>query len=110
MSYFSRKTKTSTARERFSVVKSADGVLYSSIGQNKSTSGSTLYLQLYNTAGSTPTGTPVMTQAVPAGSLGYFDYGELGRPFDTGIIVALSAAEDSYSDPGANGWFDTVYV
>lgn len=73
----------------------------------------TLYAQVHNTnaVGTVATGT-MMTPGmpIPAGSFGYFDFSEADLCLSTGVAVALSATQTTWSNPGATGQFSAQYA
>lgn len=90
----------STAKERNHKLRQAPGRLLQVDASNLSAGD--LFLQVHNTLTTLAGGeVPLFTVPIPALGFGTIT----NKQCTVGITVALSTAADSYTDPGAVGWF-----
>ncbi len=67
------------------------------------------YLQLYNTAGGVPVGTPFAQFPVPQDGAFSLDYGN-GRLLSAGLVVALSTTATVYTAAAASMWLNAELI
>jgi hypothetical protein len=99
---------TSSAYEASRVVKASSGRLMSITGYN---SGPAQFIQVHN-ATSLPADTtaPVLVLAVPSLSTFSFDFGGVGLPLSTGIVVCNSSTAPTKTIGSANVYYTAVYI
>jgi len=98
----------STALEASAIIKSTAGTLYSVTGYNDNAVAQ--FIQLHD-ASSLPAdgGVPKIVLVVGAKENFYYDLGEIGRWFSTGVIVCNSTTAATKTIGAANCWFDAQY-
>ena len=98
----------SSALESSRVVKAAAGRLFSITGYN---SGPGQFIQVHNaTTLPADTAVPVLVLSVPALSTFSFDFGGVGLPLSTGIVVSNSTTAATKTAGSANVFFTAVYL
>lgn len=99
---------TTVAYAASKVVKASAGTLYGITGYNSK--GSTQFVQLHNAAAlPADTAVPVVTITVPATSNFSIDFGQYGRYFTTGIVVANSSTGPTLTVGSADIFVDAQY-
>lgn len=100
---------SSTAYAKSLVIKASAGRLYSLQGYN---SGVAQFYQLHDAAALPADGAaPVCIIFVPAASNFSFDWGMVGRPFTTGIVICNSSTGPTKTlGATADSWFDAQIV
>lgn len=100
---------TTTAYAASLVIKNAPATLFGLTGYNSKTS--TQFIQLHD-ATSLPSNTavPKVVFSVAASSPFSLDYGDIGRLFTTGIVVANSSTGATLTVGSADCWFDAQYL
>lgn len=91
------------------VIKASPGTLLTLQAYNSS--GSTVYLQVFDAVampldGTIPTLAPV---TLPSDSIASIDFGQRGRPFSTGIVAAFSSSPTFLTNVGG-AMFDATYL
>ncbi len=103
-----RASATTGALAASLVVKATRGTLYGLTGHNNKSSSQ--FIQIHDAA-SLPadTAVPQITFEVPATASFSLDY-EVGREFQTGIVVSNSSTAATKTIGSADCWFDVQYI
>ena len=91
------------------VVKSGAGTLFGFTAYNSS--GSTVYIQLFDQQGGTPLAANLVGTPYPclAETLVGVSWNDTGRVFQRGIVIASSSADNTYTATSAVCSFDAQY-
>lgn len=98
----------STALEASAIIKSTPGMLFNLLGHNSHTA--TVYIQLHDSA-TVPadTAVPKIVFKAAAQENFFYDFGEIGRWFQNGIVVCCSTTIPTKTVGGATQWFNAQY-
>lgn len=103
-----RNVLSAGAPSESAVIKAAPGLLYKVQAYNNT--GATVWLQVFDAVSLPANGTiPALApQPIAANSFAAFEFATWGRPFATGIVVAVSSTAATLTRTGG-GIFDAVY-
>ena len=103
----SRENSTSVALESNRIVKATEGVFYGFQGHVSGTSPSSGFIQVFDAA--TATGTPEFSIPISPGDSFSWEVSG-GRSHTTGIVIAFSTTEATFTTGGSYIWVDAQYV
>lgn len=91
------------------IAKASAGTIFSVTGYNSKTSAQ--FIQLHDSA-TLPANTavPAVILSVPASSNFYYDFGEIGRFCEKGIVVCNSSTGPTKTIGSADVWFNIQYT
>lgn len=99
----------SVAYEASAIVKSTPGTIFSITGYNSKTSAQ--FIQLHDSATlPADTAIPKVILSVPASSNFFYDFGEIGRFCEKGIVVCNSSTGATKTIGSADTWFNIQYT
>jgi hypothetical protein len=103
------KYDDSVAYEASAIVKATPGTIFSVAGYNSKASAQ--FIQLHDSATlPADTAVPKIVFTVPASSNFYYDFGEIGRQCDYGIVLCNSSTGPTKTLGSADCWFNVQYV
>ena len=103
-----RASKSTTALAASLIVKADKGTLYGLTGYNNKSSSQ--FIQIHDAASLPANGAaPVIVFTVPATTSFSLDY-EVGREFQTGIVISNSSTAATKTIGSADCWFDVQYI
>lgn len=109
VSHAAKTNAATTAYAASLVVKASAGTLYGITGYNSKASAQ--FIQLHDaTALPSDTAVPKVVITVPATSNFSIDFGNYGRSFATGIVVANSSTGQTLTTASADCWIDAQYT